>query len=86
MSRIVCLHGVPKKIVSERDVVYFEVLREEYHQASTSMNARVSRAPTPGPTSMSILHLLDLSSAPSLRVFIRCLDRQAKDLLPLNNI
>jgi hypothetical protein len=42
------------------------------------MNARVSRAPTPSPASMSILRLLDLSSAPSLRVLNRCLNSRSR--------
>jgi hypothetical protein len=43
--------------------------RRGYCQASASRSARVSRAPTPGPASTSILHLLDLSFTPSLKVF-----------------
>jgi hypothetical protein len=56
--------------------------RREYYQVSASTNTRVSRAPTPCPASTSILHLLALSSAPSLRVFNRSLNLLNKDLLP----
>jgi hypothetical protein len=56
--------------------------RREYCQTSTSRSARVSRAPTLGLASTSILHLLDLSFAPLLKVFNRCLNLLHKDLLP----
>jgi hypothetical protein len=55
---------------------------EEYCQASTSRSARVNRAPTPGPASISILRLLDLPSTPSHRVLNECLNQLEKDLSP----
>jgi hypothetical protein len=58
---------------------------EEYCQASASRSVRPNRTPTPCPASMSILRLLDLSSAPFHRALNRCLDRLAKDLLPLSS-
>jgi hypothetical protein len=56
-----------------------------YYQASASRSARISRAPTLVLASMSILRLLDLSFAPSLKVFNGCLNLLHKDLLPHND-
>jgi hypothetical protein len=53
---------------------------------SASVNVGpILHTPTPGPASTSILRLLDLSSAPSLRGFNQCLNLPNKDLLPHNN-
>jgi hypothetical protein len=58
---------------------------EEHYQASTSSSVKFNRTPTLGPTSKSILRLLDLSSALSHRVLNRCLNLLDKDLPTLSN-
>jgi hypothetical protein len=52
---------------------------------SASRSVRPNIAPTLSPASMSIVCLLDHSSAPSHRVLNRCLTRLAKDLSPLSS-
>jgi hypothetical protein len=66
---------IDKALVLENRRGVLSSRRKQEHQSQ-------NRTPTLGPASTSIPRLLDLSSAPSLRVFNRCPNLLNKDLLP----
>jgi hypothetical protein len=69
MSRIVCLHGVPKKIVSDRGYHFTSKFWEKLHESmDTKLNFSLAYHPqTDGQTEMTNQILEDMSRACALK-------------------